>query len=113
MTLRRAVGWTSVGLLAVVGVIALAAAEGRWRVRALDERAMALVAAGEYVAAARVLLEAVAVAPGDARAHYYLGLAYAGIGLCAAALSQFQEAVRLAPDFDHAVECDRNTGGAQ
>jgi len=40
----------------------------------------------------------VAAAPGNARAHYYLGLAYARIGIRQGAISHLREAVRLEPD---------------
>lgn len=97
--IRRSVGWVAVGIAALASAIALAVALGQWHVHVLDEQGRALVAAGQYVPAVRVLLQAVAKAPGDARAHYYLGLAYAGIGLCGAAWIHLQEAVRLAPAY--------------
>jgi tetratricopeptide (TPR) repeat protein len=56
-----------------------------------------LVAAGEYGAAVRALLPVVTAAPEQVEGHYYLGLAYRGLGLPTAALVQLQEAVRLAP----------------
>jgi len=131
MDSKRTLGWVAVGLVTLVGVIALVQAVGQWHVRSLDERGRTLVAEGEYLPAVRVLLRAVATAPGDARAHYYLGLAYAGIGLCGAAWIHLEEAARLAPadwrlraglgascrgpvpepdilgQFDHAVHRDR------
>jgi Flp pilus assembly protein TadD len=58
-----------------------------------------LVAEEQYVPAIRVLSAIVAEAPGDARAHYYLGLAYAGVGLCGAASIHLGEAARLAPQY--------------
>ena len=126
--------WVAVGLAALASVIALAVALGQWHAYSLDEQGRALVAEGEFLPAVRVLVQAVAQAPGDARAHYYLGLAYAGIGLCGAAWIHFEEAARLAPaygrlraglgpacrgsemplygegQFDHAVHRDRQGG---
>ena len=134
MDFKRSFGWVAAGLATLAGVIALALAVGQWNTYSLDEQGRALVAEGEYLPAVRVLLHAVAVAPGDARAHYYLGLAYAGIGLCGAAWMHLEEAARLAPEnrrlraglgplcrgvapgpailgqFDHAVHRDRQGG---
>ena len=134
MDLKRSFGWVAIGLTALAGVIALALAMGQWHAYSLDEQGRALVAEGEYLPAVRVLLQAVATAPGDARAHYYLGLAYAGIGLCGAAWMHLEEAARLAPEdrrlraglgpscrgvapgpailgqFNHAVHHDRQGG---
>ncbi len=92
---RRRVG---LGVLAVVGVAAAAATLGAWQRSEPVEQGMRLVGRGEYVPAARALVRAVALSPRDARAHYYLGLAYAGIGRREAALSHLQEAVHLNPD---------------
>ena len=89
----------ALGLGTLAGVVALAVALGQWHVHSLDEDGRALVAEGRYLPAVRVLLRAVAEAPGDARAHYDLGLAYAGLGLCGAAWIHFEEAVRLAPAY--------------
>lgn len=101
MRIGRSLRWGALGLATLAGAIALALAVGEWRIHSLDEQGRALVAEGQYLSAARVLLQAVAEAPGDARAHYYLGLAYAGIGLCGAAWVQLDEAVRLAPAYGH------------
>jgi predicted Zn-dependent protease len=57
-----------------------------------------LVATAQYGAAVRALLPAVAREPEEPRGHYYLGLAYRGLGFSAAVLAQLQEAVRLAPE---------------
>ena len=97
MDFKRSLGWVAVGLATLAGAMTLALAVGQWHVHSLDEQGRALVAGGEYLPAVRVLLQAVAAAPGDARAHYYLGLAYAGIGLCGAAWIHLEEASRLAP----------------
>jgi tetratricopeptide (TPR) repeat protein len=134
MRLRSSFRWMAVGLATLAGVTALAAGVGQWHAHSLDEQGRALVAEGEFLPAVRVLLQAVAQAPGDARAHYYLGLAYAGIGLCGAAWIHFEEAARLTPaygrlraglgpacrgsatppdvsgQFDHAVHRDRQGG---
>ena len=135
MHVRRSLWWGALALGTAAGAIALALALGRWDAYSLDEQGRALVADRQYVSAARILARAVAEAPGDARAHYYLGLAYAGIGLCGAAWFHFDEAVRLAPAygrplgaarlycrgvtgpdaselFDHAVHRDRQPGGS-
>ena len=80
-------------------MVALAFFLGHWHMRSLDEHGRALVAAEQYVPAIRVLSGVVAEAPGDARAHYYLGLAYAGVGLCGAASIHLEEAARLAPEY--------------
>ena len=135
MNLRRSVTLGLVGLVALAGVVVVGTALAQRRLHSLDEQGRALVAEGQYLPAVRVLLQAVAQSPGDARAHYYLGLAYAGIGLCGAAWFHLDEAVRLAPayarppgapapgcgrsrrshlpqPFDHAVRRDRQQGGA-
>jgi tetratricopeptide (TPR) repeat protein len=95
---KRSLGWVVVMLATVAGVVILTLGFGQWHIRSLDEQGRALVAEGEYLPAVRVLLQAVTEAPGDARAHHYLGLAYAGIGLCAAAWIHLEEAARLAPE---------------
>ena len=99
MDFKRSLGWVAVILATLAGVFVLTQGLGQWHIHSLDEQGRALVAEGEYLPAVRVLLQAVAEAPGDARAHYYLGLAYAGIGLCGAAWIHFEEAARLAPTF--------------
>jgi len=86
-------------MAAVVAVVALGLGWGPWHVHSLAEHGRALVAEGQYLPAVRVLSEAVAEAPGNASAHYYLGLAYAGIGLCGAASIHLQEAMRLVPSY--------------
>ena len=78
-------------------VTALALGIGAWRSRGLVDAGAALVSDEEYLPAARALTRAVVAAPRDARAHYYLGLAYAGLGQDGAALSHARDAVRLAP----------------
>ena len=81
----------------VATVVGLALGVSAWRARWLVEAGASLVLDGEYLPAARELTRAVVAAPRDARAHYYLGLAYAGLGQHAAALSHARDAVRLAP----------------
>ena len=97
--MRRSIGWVALGIGTLAGVIALAFLSGLWHMRSLDEQGRALVAAEQYLPAIRVLSGVVAEAPGDARAHYYLGLAYAGVGLCGAAQIHLEEAARLAPVY--------------
>jgi Flp pilus assembly protein TadD len=91
-----------IGRLAMGGVLAaalaaLASGPAWWRAHGLVENGATLVSDGQYLPAVRQLVQAVAAAPHDARAHYYLGLAYAGLGQDAAALSHAEDAVRLAP----------------
>lgn len=97
MNMRRSIGWMAVGMGTLAAVVALAFFLGHWHMRSLDAHGRALVAAEQYVLAIRVLSGVVAEAPGDACAHYYLGLAYAGVGLCGAASIHLGEAARLAP----------------
>ena len=99
MTMRRSIGWVAVGMGTLAGVVALTIFLGHWHMRALDEHGRVLVAEEQYVPAIRVLSAIVAEAPGDARAHSYLGLAYAGVGLCGAASIHLGEAARLAPQY--------------
>jgi Flp pilus assembly protein TadD len=89
--------WISGGVLAAALLAVLAAGPAWWRARGLVESGATLVSDEQYLPAVRQLVQAVAAAPGDARAHYYLGLAYAGLGQDAAALSHAEDAVRLAP----------------
>jgi len=80
--------------LAMFGVALTAA---RWqRHREIDEGVLEL-SRGDHAAAVRTLLRAVTVEPENARAHYYLGLAYGRVGARAGAISQLRDAVRLAP----------------
>src|SRR5262245_55273909 len=95
--MKRSFGWVAIGIGALAAVIALGVGLGPWHVHSLAEQGRALVAEGQYLPAVRVLSEAVAEAPDNASAHYYLGLAYAGVGLCGAAFIHLQEAMRLVP----------------
>jgi hypothetical protein len=97
MNFNRSLKWVLVILATVAGMAISTVGVSQWHIRSLDEQGRALVAEGEYLPAVRVLLHAVTEAPDDARAHYYLGLAYAGIGLCGAAWIHLDEASRLAP----------------
>src|SRR5262245_33658199 len=99
MALRRSIGWGAVGVGTVAGVMALALLLGYNHATSVDEQGRALVAEGQFLSAIRMLSGVVAQAPGDARAHYYLGLAYAGIGMCGAASIHYEEAARLAPEY--------------
>src|SRR5260370_35648094 len=84
------------GVLAAA-LAALASGPAWWRAHGLVESGATLVSDGQYLPAVRQLVQAVAAAPHDARAHYYLGLAYAGLGQDAAPLSHAEGPVRLAP----------------
>ena len=99
MDMKRSIKWVALGVGTLVVMGALAFALGSWNAHSLDEQGRALVAAEEYLPAIRVLSGVVATTPGDARAHYYLGLAYAGVGLCGAAWMHIEEAARLAPSY--------------
>jgi len=99
MNTKRSVGWVALGVGTLVVMGALAFALSYWNTHALDEQGRALVAAREFLPAIRVLSGVVATTPGDARAHYFLGLAYAGVGLCGAAWMHLEEAARLAPSY--------------
>lgn len=99
MNMRRSIGWMAVGAGMLAGAAALAFTLAHWHMRSLDEHGRALVAEERYLPAIRVLSGVVARVPGDARAHYYLGRAYAGVGLCGAASIHLEEAARLAPEY--------------
>src|SRR5437879_5912321 len=92
-------GIVMLGSVAVTagGAIALARELPAWRGRLSVTRAARLIDDGDYTAAIRTLLGAVAATPRDARVHYYLGLAYARLGVPRGALNQLSDAVRLAP----------------
>jgi Flp pilus assembly protein TadD len=86
-------------IVAAVAVVTLAAGYGawRWHERGSPGAAARLVVEGQYRAAIRVLQAHLAMAPGDARLHYLLGLAYAGSDVRDGAVNQLREAVDLAP----------------
>ncbi len=58
---------------------------------------VALLTRGDASGAVRALLPVVTARPSDAEAHYYLGLAYAQLGVREGALNELQEAVQLTP----------------
>ena len=91
--LRRIIAVGALG----AAVTALALGIGAWRSRGLVDAGARLVSDEDYLPATRALTRAVVAAPRDARAHYYLGLAYAGLGQDEAALHHVRDAVRLAP----------------
>ena len=92
-------GFVMLGSLAVTaaGAFALVLEVPTWRGRQSVTHAARLIDEGDYAPAIRTLLGAVAAAPQDARAHYYLGLAYARLGVVTGAMRQLSDAVRLAP----------------
>src|SRR3989442_12217310 len=89
-TLRRFVrsradlvtGFVMLGSLAVTaaGAFALVLEGPTWRGRQSGTHAAPPIDEGEYAPAIRTLPGALAAAPPDARAHYYLGPPYARVG---------------------------------
>ena len=59
---------------------------------------------GQYTDAIPPLEEALIITPTDADALYQLGLAKQSLGECDAALTHYQKAVRLVPDFTEAYQ---------
>jgi len=86
------------GALVVLASTAIVLGMPWWQARRELAHGVELVTAGRYQAAARTLVRAVAARPGDARAHYYLGLAYSRLGLRDGARHQLADAARLAGD---------------
>ena len=82
---------SSAGIVGLVGDVPV------WRARTALRDGARLVREGDYPLAIRTLLGVVAGRPDDARAHYYLGVAYAHLGARTAAMNQLGDAVRLAP----------------
>ncbi len=78
--------------------VAVRTAFSRWYRRELLAQGMHLVTEHRCLPAVRVLQRAVALTPSDARAHYYLGIAYVGIGKYGSSLAHLHEAMRLASD---------------
>lgn len=70
----------------------------RWRAHRFSEAGVQLLGDGNPAAAVRTLVNVLAARPDDARVHYYLGEAYARLGVSQAAMTHLKEAVRLAPD---------------
>ncbi|MGH7299000.1 MAG: tetratricopeptide repeat protein [Candidatus Rokuibacteriota bacterium] len=100
MNARRVVRWLGgilAGGLLASALMVLIGGPSQWRTRGLVQSGATLVSEERYLPAIRHLVRAVATEPRDARAHYYLGLAYAGLGQDAAALGHAEDAVRLAP----------------
>ncbi|PYM19785.1 MAG: hypothetical protein DMD81_03120 [Candidatus Rokuibacteriota bacterium] len=84
-------------LLIVAATLGLALAGAHWRARQATDVGERLVVEGHYRRAIRTLSRAVALAPDEARAHFYLGIAYSRIGMPEGAMAHLREAVRLAP----------------
>ena len=86
-------------VVAAIVVVVLASGYGAWHwyTHGSPEDAARLIADGQYRSAIRVLQQRLALTPDDARLHYYLGLAYAGVGIRNGALNQLRETVALAP----------------
>ena len=97
--MRRSIRWAAVGA-GIAGRRGGAGLRPRPVAHALPRRARKGAGGRGAVPAGHPgAVEVVAEAPGDARAHYYLGLAYAGVGLCGAASIHLDEAARLAPEY--------------
>src|SRR2546430_2478448 len=93
----RGAGRLGSGAVPGGGALARARELPAWGGRLAVTGATRLIDDGDYTAAIRTLLGAVAATPRDARVHYYLGLAYARLGVPRGALNQLSDAVRLAP----------------
>src|SRR5262249_8553450 len=107
----RRFAWCVVIVAATLG---LAAAGAHWRARQATDAGARLVEEGHYRRAIRVLARALALAPGEARAHFYLGIAYSRIGMSAGAVAHLPESVRLAPrDRDYRDARDRASRDAE
>lgn len=94
---RRAVRLVALAVLGTALVAAGALGLPGWRTHGSLETGARLLAEGNATAAVRVLVNVLAARPNDARAHYYLGAAYARLGVSPAALTHLKAAVRLAP----------------
>lgn len=94
---NRTVRVAAVTVLSAALVAAAALGVLRWRSQDGLERGAQLLAEGNAKEAVRVLVNVLAARPNDARAHYYLGTAYARLGVFPAALTHLRDAVRLAP----------------
>ena len=103
------VAWCVI-IVAVTSGLALAGAGAHWRARQATDAGARLVVEGHYRRAIRTLARALALAPDEARAHFYLGIAYWRIGMPGGAIAHLREAVRLAPrDLRYREALDRAT----
>jgi tetratricopeptide (TPR) repeat protein len=85
-------------LAAVVSRESLADSSVKEGSRALFGDGFALLQSGEFQAATRLYAEGLALDPANGPAHYFYGLALAGLGNESAARAQYELTVRLAPD---------------
>lgn len=100
----RTVRVAALTVLSAALVAAAALGVLRWRSHDALERGAQLLAEGNAKEAVRVLVNVLAARPNDARAHYYLGTAYARLGVFPAASTHLKDAVRLAPhEVEHRV----------
>lgn len=88
----------TLGALTVLVSAAIVVGVPWWQARRELAHGVELVAAGRYRSAVRTLVHAVAASPDSARAHYYLGFAYARMGMRAGAARQLAAAARLGGD---------------
>jgi Flp pilus assembly protein TadD len=95
--MRWRAGLRGLGIVVVVvaATAALFTGVARWRMEEGLARGVTLVADREYLLAVPVLLAVITVAPHDPRPHYYLALAYCGVGIREGAEAQLREAVAL------------------
>lgn len=115
-SVKQESGWISRHAVQVAGLPVLAIAivaagvlVPRWEGHGSLETGARLLAQGNAGEAVRVLDNVVAARPDDPHAHYYLGTAYARLGVSTPALSHLKDAVRLAP---REAEFHRGLGAA-
>jgi Tfp pilus assembly protein PilF len=77
-------------------------AKQKAQAQANQKTGLALLEAGQYLGALKVLLEADKDDPDDPVTNYYLGIAYNGRGMRDMALERFQRAVYLKEDYSEA-----------
>ncbi len=77
-------------------------AKQKAQAEANQKTGLALLEAGQYLGALKVLLDADRDAPDDPVTNYYLGIAYNGRGMRDMALERFQKAVSLKEDYSEA-----------
>jgi Flp pilus assembly protein TadD len=94
---RRWIGRLAFCLALAAVTVALVFAAYGWQSRRALSRGIRMVGEGDYRAAIQPLIRAVAAAPGNAEAHFYLGMAYLGAGVRAGAIAHLVEAVRAEP----------------